>query len=136
MFGGAHRQLLHADLHVWNLKWYRGRLAGFDFDDCGIGVPAQDLAISAYYLRDDTEQEAALLEGYAQVQPLPAFTNPQFEAQVAGRNLVLLNDVIVSINAEYRAMMPRYVANTVTKLRHYLDTGEFRHDVPGLIAPP
>jgi Ser/Thr protein kinase RdoA (MazF antagonist) len=134
LFAGARRQVLHADLHVWNLKWYRGRLAVFDFDDCGIGVPAQDLAISSYYLRDNAEQEAALLEGYEQVQPLPAFTAAQFEAQLAGRNLVLLNDVIASSTAEYRAMMPRYVANTVTKLRHYLDTGVFRHDIPGLIA--
>jgi Ser/Thr protein kinase RdoA (MazF antagonist) len=131
---GARRHVLHADLHSANLKWNRGRLAVFDFDDCGIGVPAQDLAIAAYYLRDDHVLEAALLEGYQQVRELPAFTADQFEAMLAARNLVLLNDVIASSNAEFRDLVPRYLANTVTKLRHYLDVGVYRHDVPGLIA--
>ena len=45
--------MLHADLHNSNLKWCRGRLYVFDFDDSAIGVPMQDLAISAYYLRDE-----------------------------------------------------------------------------------
>ena len=133
LFAGARRQPLHADLHVWNLKWYRGRLIVFDFDDSGIGVPAQDLAISAYYLRDDAGQEAALLEGYQEMRPLPAFSTDQYEAMVASRNLVLLNDVVTTTNAEFLAMLPRYVPNSITKLRAYLDTGVYRHDVPGLI---
>lgn len=136
LFAGARRQPLHADLHVWNLKWYRGRLIVFDFDDSGEGVPVQDLAISAYYLRDDAALEAALLEGYQEVRPLPAFTAAQYEALVASRNLVLLNDVLTTTNAEWIEMLPRYVPNSVTKLRAYLDSGVFRHDVPGLIPAP
>ncbi|MGB8861685.1 MAG: phosphotransferase [Ilumatobacteraceae bacterium] len=136
MFAGARRQPLHADLHIWNLKWYRGRLSVLDFDDSGIGVPVQDLAISAYYLRDNAAQEAALLEGYQELRPLPAFTAEQYEAMVASRNLVLLNDVITTTNAEFIEMLPRYVPNSIAKLRAYLDTGEFRHDVPGLIPAP
>ncbi len=127
---------LHADLHVWNLKWHRGRLAVFDFDDSGIGVPAQDLAISAYYLRDNAAQEAALLEGYQELRSLPPFTSEQYEAMVASRNLVLLNDVVTTTNAEFLAILPRYVPNSIVKLRAYLETGVFRHDVPGLIPPP
>lgn len=134
LFAGARRQPLHADLHVWNLKWYRGRLIVFDFDDSGIGVPAQDLAISAYYLRDDAALEAALLDGYAQVRPLPRFTHDQYEAMVASRNLVLLNDVVTTTNAEFLAMLPRYMPNSITKLRAYLRTGVYHHEVPGLIA--
>jgi Ser/Thr protein kinase RdoA (MazF antagonist) len=136
LFAGARRQPLHADLHVWNLKWYRGRLIVFDFDDSGIGVPAQDLAISAYYLRDDAALEAALLEGYQELRPLPRFTPAQYEAMVASRNLVLLNDVVTTTNAEFLAMLPRYVPNSITKLRAYLDTGVYRHAVSGLLAAP
>lgn len=136
LFAGVRRQPLHADLHIWNLHWYRGRLAVFDFDDSGIGVPAQDLAISAYYIRDSLAQEAALLAGYQEVQPLPAFTIAQYEAMVASRNLVLLNDIVTTKNAEFLAMLDRYVPRSVTKLRAYLDTGVFRHDVPGLISLP
>lgn len=136
LFAGAPRQPLHADLHIWNLRWYRGRLAVLDFDDSGIGVPVQDLAICTYYLRDDAAQEAALLEGYQELRPLPAFTSDQFEALVASRNLVLLNDVVATNNAEFIEMLPRYVPNSLTKLRAYMSTGVFRHDVPGLIPPP
>ena len=82
--------------------------------------------------RDNAEQEAALLEGYQEVRPLPAFTTEQYEAMVASRNLVLLNDVLTTNNAEFIEMLPRYVPNSLTKLRAYLDTGVFRHDVAGL----
>jgi len=133
LLAGARRQPLHADLHFWNVNWYRGQLIVFDFDDSGVGVPAQDLAISAYYLRDNAAQEAALLDGYQQVRPLPSFTAEQYEAVVASRNLVLLNDIVTTTNAEFLALLPRYVPNSITKLRAYLDTGVFRHEVPGLI---
>jgi len=133
---GVARQPLHADLHIWNLRWYRGRLSVLDFDDSGIGVPVQDLAICAYYLRDDRAQEAALLEGYQQLRPLPSFTTEQFEAMVASRNLMLLNDDVTTTNAEFLEMLPRYVPNSLTKLRAYMETGVFRHHVPGLIPPP
>jgi Ser/Thr protein kinase RdoA (MazF antagonist) len=133
IFEGAKPHPLHADLHNANLKWCRGQLYVFDFDDSGIGLPMQDLAIAAYYLRDEMRLEAALLEGYQELRPLPDYTEPQYEAMVASRNLILLNDVFVIATAEIRAMLPRYVPNSVTKLRHYLDTGEYRHDVPGLI---
>jgi Ser/Thr protein kinase RdoA (MazF antagonist) len=124
---------IHADLHGWNLKWHAGSLSVFDFDDCGLGIPMQDLAISAYYLRDDLRLEAAMKEGYAEARPLPTWTADQFEAMVASRNLVLLNDLFTITTAAERALLPRYLANTVTKLRRYLDTGVYRHDVPDLL---
>jgi Ser/Thr protein kinase RdoA (MazF antagonist) len=126
------RHVLHADLHLGNMKWHRGRLAVFDFDDCGIGLPVQDLAISSYYLRPERGLEQALTEGYASLRPLPPSTTEQYEAVVAARSLVLLNDLLVTENAEMQAVLPRYAANTEIKLRHYLDTGEFRHDLPGV----
>ncbi|MFC4426769.1 phosphotransferase enzyme family protein [Deinococcus navajonensis] len=124
---------LHADLHLWNLHWHAGRLSVFDFDDCALGLPVQDLAISAYYLRPKPELEAALLEGYAAVAPLPSFTPATYETLVAGRGVVLLNDVLGNTTASIRAVLPRYVPNAITKLRHFLDYGEFRHDLPGLL---
>ena len=65
--GGLRRArpiVLHADLHGGNLKWHEGRLAVFDLDDAGFGVPALDLAISTFYLRAaDPAVEAALRHG-------------------------------------------------------------------------
>jgi Ser/Thr protein kinase RdoA (MazF antagonist) len=133
VFANARPHALHADLHNGNLKWCRGQLSVFDFDDSGMGLPMQDLAIAAYYLRDEMELEAALLDGYQELRPLPTYTEAQYEAMVASRNLILLNDVFVIATAEIRSMLPRYVPNSVTKLRYYLDRGVYRHDVPGLI---
>jgi Ser/Thr protein kinase RdoA (MazF antagonist) len=126
------RHVLHADMHLGNMKWHRGRLSVFDFDDCGIGTPLQDLAISSYYLRPQRALEQAMAQGYASVRPLPTCTSEQYEAIVAARSLVLLNDLLVTENAEMRAVLPRYAANTEIKLRHYLDADEFRHDLPGV----
>lgn len=123
---------LHADLHGGNLKWYRRRLAVFDFDDSAIGVPAQDLGITAYYQGTAGELLDALLAGYVDERPLPAFTDDQFHALLAGRNLLLVNDVLGGAGAADRDVAPPYIRNTVKKLRHYLDTGEYRHDLPGL----
>ncbi|MDY7103213.1 MAG: phosphotransferase [Actinomycetota bacterium] len=126
------RQVIHADLHGGNVKWLRGQMAVFDFDDAVVAAPVHDLAISAYYLRDRHELVDALLEGYAEVRTPPPMPTEQFEALVAARNLLLLNDVISAENAELRDLAPTYTANTVTKLRSYLDTGVYRHDVAGL----
>ena len=122
---------LHADLHGGNLKWHRGRLSVFDFDDAGLGVPALDLAIAVYYLRDDAAAEDALKAGYAGVRPLPRVSPDVFEGMVAGRNLLLVDDLIEQPNAELRAMIPAYVANSVRRLRGWLETGRYRRDVPG-----
>ena len=124
--------VLHADLHGENLKWHDGRLSVFDFDDAGTGVPSLDLAIAAYYLRDDEALEAAMWEGYAQVSEPPKVTPEQFDAMVAGRNLLLVNDFIEQPNAAFRAMVPAYVENSMVRQRHWLETGRWRRDVPGV----
>lgn len=126
-------QPIHADLHEWNVKWNRGRLSVFDFDDSGMGVPAQDLAVSMYYLRPQVELVKAFREGYASVTELPRIAGEDFEALVAQRNLLLLNDLLFTSNAEHQAIVPNYTKNTVAKIRQWMGTGEFRHDVEGLL---
>jgi Ser/Thr protein kinase RdoA (MazF antagonist) len=48
----------------------KGELAIFDLDDSGLGLPIQDL-ITALNCLDTSEQEAALLQGYASIRPIP-----------------------------------------------------------------
>lgn len=124
--------LIHQDLHNSNVRSYGDGIAVIDFDDCGLGLPVQDLAVCTYYLRDSKRREAALLEGYESVRALPRYSSEQFEALVAGRNLLLLNDVLTIATADLREMIPRYARNSVVKLRHWLDTGVYRHEVSGL----
>lgn len=124
---------LHADLHAGNLLWDAGRLGVLDFDDAGVGVRAQDLAISAYYLRDDPRAEEWLLEGYASERALPEASTAEFEAVVASRNLVLANDLVAAENAELRALVERYLVTTVARMRHFLATGRYVAQAPGVV---
>ena len=121
---------LHADLHGGNLKWHQGRLSIFDFDDAGLGVPALDLAIAAYYLRDRDDLEDALRAGYSTVRTLPQVTAEQFEAMVAGRNLLLVDDLLEQQNAELQAFVPTYVESSVRRLRGWLQTGTYHRESP------
>ncbi len=133
VFAAGSPQPIHTDLHNWNMKWYRGRLSVFDFDDSGIGLPVQDLAVATYYRRPEHDHVDALVEGYASVRSLPNVSTEDFEILVAHRNLLLLNDVLVTTNAEHRKIIPNFTRNTVTKLRNFLDTGVYRHDLEGLL---
>jgi Ser/Thr protein kinase RdoA (MazF antagonist) len=133
VYAGQRPVVLHADLHGGNLKWHRGRLAVFDFDDAGLGLPALDLAISTFYLRaGEPAVEEALRAGYAQVRDLPAVTDEQFEALVAARQLLLANTLLTSSTASLRAEAAAYLDVTVDRLRRWLDTGRFsRADAVG-----
>jgi Ser/Thr protein kinase RdoA (MazF antagonist) len=125
--------VVHGDLHPGNLMTAGGALAVLDFDDCGLSHPLHDLAITAYHLRP-APHEGPLFAGYRSVRPLPEHTHEQFESLVASRNVALLTDTVTVDAAWVRELLPTYVPNTVTKLRNYLDTGVYRHDVDGLIG--
>jgi len=126
VFAGQRPIVLHADLHGGNLKWHEGRLAVFDLDDAGLGVPALDLAISTFYLRSEPlGVEQALREGYAQVRDLPDVSDEQFEALVAARQLLLANSLLSSSTASLRAEAADYLDVTVQRLRGWLATGRF-----------
>ncbi|HKX69044.1 MAG TPA: phosphotransferase [Intrasporangium sp.] len=122
---------LHADLHGGNLKWQDGRLAVFDFDDCGLGVPALDLAISTFYLRgSDPATEPAMLSGYAEVSVLPDIAPADFEALVASRQLFLANLLLGSSTAQWRELAQTYLPLSVDRLRHWMRTGRFTRALP------
>jgi Ser/Thr protein kinase RdoA (MazF antagonist) len=66
-------QLLHGDLHELNVLWQGMQPTVVDFDDCGWAPPLYDLAVPISEFRDrgNVAQEAALVDGYASVRPLP-----------------------------------------------------------------
>ena len=123
--------VIHADLHGGNLKWHDGRLAVFDVDDCGIGVPALDLAIAAFYLRTGSAAvEEAVRDGYAGIRSLPEVGDADFEALVAARQLLLANSLLASSTAALRSEAADYLGVTVARLGHWRSTGRFSRDVP------
>lgn len=130
-YAGAPVIPLHADLHGGNLKWHEERLSVFDFDDCGLGVPALDVAISTFYLRGtDGAPELAMRDGYATVAPLPDLSPEDFEALVASRQLLLANSMLTSTTSQFREMARTYLPTSVDRLRHWLDTGHFTRELP------
>ncbi len=134
LHAGSRPVVLHADLHGGNLKWHDGRLAVFDLDDAGMGLPAFDLAVSTFYLRTgDRAAEAALREGYLSRRPLPPASDAEFEALVASRQLLLANSLLASSTASLRADAAAYLDVTVERLRTWLDTGRFTR---GVLARP
>ncbi|HEX6470757.1 MAG TPA: phosphotransferase [Streptosporangiaceae bacterium] len=66
--------LIHADLHLHNVLFWRDEVRVIDFDDCGFGYWLYDLAVPLRELRhrDDYEHfRSALIDGYVQHRPLP-----------------------------------------------------------------
>jgi Ser/Thr protein kinase RdoA (MazF antagonist) len=113
-------QIIHADLHGWNLMWNEGVLSIFDFDDCGIGLPIQDLAIALYYL-DTPEQDAALLQGYESVAPLPKHTQRDVDMLLVQRRIILLNYLYETLNADHASMLPEYLEETIRRVKTFLE---------------
>jgi len=111
--------IIHADLHGWNLMWHEGQLSIFDFDDCGYGVEAQDIAVALYYL-DTPEQDAALLDGYKSIRPLPLYSEKAMKALLLQRRLLLLNYLYETKNAEHKEMLPAYLEKTIERVSTFL----------------
>jgi Ser/Thr protein kinase RdoA (MazF antagonist) len=111
--------IIHADLHGWNLMWHEDQLSIFDFDDCGYGVEAQDIAVALYYL-DTPEQDAALLDGYKSIRPLPLYSEKAMKALLLQRRLLLLNYLYETKNAEHKEMLPAYLEKTIERVSTFL----------------
>ena len=111
--------IIHADLHGWNLMWHEGQLSIFDFDDCGYGVEAQDIAVALYYL-DTPEQEVALLDGYKSLRPLPTYSENAMKALLLQRRLFLLSYLYETKNAEHKEMLPAYLEKTIERVSTFL----------------
>jgi Ser/Thr protein kinase RdoA (MazF antagonist) len=111
--------IIHADFHGWNLMWHEDELFIFDFDDCGFGVEAQDIAVALYYL-DTPDQDAALLDGYKSIRPLPAYSDNAMKALLLQRRLLLLNYLYETKNAEHKAMLPAYLEKTIERVSTFL----------------
>ena len=90
-------RLLHGDFHVWNVLVHRGQLAAIDFEDLMWGWPIQDIGTAFYYLfhrPDFAAVRDGFRRGYEQVSPWPEAEPGDLETFIAGRALVLANDVL------------------------------------------
>lgn len=111
-----------------NVKWYRGRLSVFDFDDSLMGLPIFDAYVTVFYLRcikGGRELEAAYWKGLESSPEALGVTTSDFELLVASRSILLANELSRWDNAETLAIAPKYCEVTEKRLAHYFETGEF-----------
>ena len=115
MYARTKPQLIHADIHPWNVMWHDGDVSVFDFDDCVIGLPAQDIAVTLYY-NDTAEQDAAFLTGYQEVAALPDYSEDEMKILRLQRRILLLSYILETENPEHRAMVPKYLEETLRRV--------------------
>ena len=111
--------IIHADLHGGNLMWNHGELSLFDFDDCAIGTPTQDLAASLFYLRDPAHR-VTLMQGYRTVAELPFGSERELSTLVLQRQLILLNYFAGTENPEHRGIFEGFLQHTRTAMEDFL----------------
>ena len=109
--GGA--QLIHGDLHPWNVHQYRNRLIAFDFEDVTWGHPVQDVAITLFYERDHpgyADLRAAFAEGYQSIAAWPVSYEGELERFMAARSVMFIN-YVANLHQDpsdyYAAVFPR-----------------------------
>lgn len=119
---------VHYDLHMWNLKWTRGKLSVFDFDDCRFAWPAWDVAITLFYLRRFPEPvacEAAYWEGLGVDIGALGVSREEMEALVAARGVFLASEILSEWTADMVKVGSSYLEATQKRVAHYLETGVF-----------
>ncbi|MCP3995614.1 MAG: phosphotransferase [bacterium] len=89
-------QLIHGDLHTWNVHRYRSRLIALDFEDVTWGHPVQDVAITLFYERDHpcySDFRAAFQAGYSTIANWPVTYEGELEHFMAARTVMFVNYV-------------------------------------------
>lgn len=84
--------LIHADLCPANLLYAHNQVRPIDFADCGYGYWVHDIAMFlSYYARDPKVPiyMKSLLEGYAEVRPLPIKQLPYIDTFIAAQQVTL-----------------------------------------------
>lgn len=87
-------QVVHGDLHEWNVHVVRAKLYAFDFEDVMIALPAQDVSVCLYSSRTNArfaEIQSAFRKGYEEVAPWPVEDHAQLDGFHAARQIMLMN---------------------------------------------
>ncbi|MCC7433883.1 MAG: phosphotransferase [Methanoregulaceae archaeon] len=126
---------IHFDLHMWNIKWTKGQLAVFDFDDCRRGWPAWDVAITLFYMRrfaNPEQCEPAYWEGLGLTLDDLGIDRDELEALIAARGVFLASEMLGEWTADFAKHAETYVEVTQRRVQHYFDTGRFDPNVASL----
>jgi len=87
-------QVVHGDLHEWNVHVAGTRLYAFDFEDVMLATPSQDVSVCLYSSRAGTRAGAvmtAFRRGYEEIRPWPLQSKRQLDGLHAARQIMLMN---------------------------------------------
>jgi Ser/Thr protein kinase RdoA (MazF antagonist) len=87
-------QVVHGDLHEWNVHLAVSRIHAFDFEDVMIALPAQDASISLYKSRTSEIKDdirTAFRKGFESVAEWPIVDENQLDGFHAARQVMLMN---------------------------------------------
>ena len=93
-YANALPQVVHGDLHEWNVHIASSRLYALDFEDVMWALPAQDASICLYSSRNSelvTDVRAAFRKGFESVAPWPIVDERQLDGFHASRQIMLMN---------------------------------------------
>lgn len=87
-------QVVHGDLHEWNVHLAGSRIHAFDFEDVMIALPSQDAAISLYSSRTSEirhDIRHAFRKGFESIAEWPIADERQLDGFCAARQVMLMN---------------------------------------------
>lgn len=114
--GGA--QVVHGDLHPWNVHGVRNRLYVLDFEDVMSAHPVQDVSVALFYERDNpayADLRAAFTEGYRSLTPWPEAYDGEVEQFIAARLLMFI-DYVLRTGVE----SPEWVARSFDRVEEFV----------------
>lgn len=116
--------LIHADLHLNNCLFYKGKVHAIDFDDCGWGHFLYDLAVTQWYFQGRPEYQelcSAHLKGYRDVRQLSEEEEAMLPIFSAARTLMIgMYFASRADRPRLRKRAPQVVARCAAMLRDYL----------------
>lgn len=93
-WGSSTPQVVHGDLHEWNVHLAGSRLYAFDFEDVMVATRAQDVSVCLYSTRGSdrsAEIRQSFRRGYEDIAPWPIQSEEQLDGFHAARQILLMN---------------------------------------------
>lgn len=120
--------LIHADLRLANLMVDGDRLTAIDFDDCGFGWWAYDLASALSFIETDPRLPdliAAWVQGYTRIAPLRAEDRAMIPSLILLRRVLLTAWLSTRADSDTAQSLggPAYTLGTLELADHYLTDG-------------
>lgn len=119
---GVPPQVIHYDLHQWNVKVQRGRVHPIDFEDLVWGYPVQDIGLIFYYIQDRedaSELRAAFQTGYTRRLPWPEGYPGEIALHTVRRILDFANLLIDEQDPLEQEFLPVFFQRTEQRLARF-----------------